>query len=60
MIVVILNMFTYFQKLCLRHNLDIMHIEKNICESLIGTLLDVNGKTKDGVNSRLDLEELNI
>ncbi|KAL5757616.1 hypothetical protein ACOSP7_020227 [Xanthoceras sorbifolium] len=30
--------------------LDMMHIEKNICESLLGTLLNINGKTKDGVN----------
>ncbi|KAL5831837.1 hypothetical protein ACOSQ4_017191 [Xanthoceras sorbifolium] len=28
--------------------LDMMHIEKNICESLLGTLLNINGKTKDG------------
>ncbi|KAL5856716.1 hypothetical protein ACOSQ3_004174 [Xanthoceras sorbifolium] len=27
--------------------LDMMHIEKNICESLLGTLLNINGKTKD-------------
>ena len=34
-----------------------MHIEKNVCESIIGTLLNVLGKTKDGVKSRLDLLE---
>ncbi|KAL5846160.1 hypothetical protein ACOSQ3_009684 [Xanthoceras sorbifolium] len=27
---------------------NMMHIEKNICESLLGTLLNINGKTKDG------------
>ncbi|KAL0556667.1 hypothetical protein IC582_005181 [Cucumis melo] len=37
-----------------------MHIEKNVCANLIGTLLDIPGKTKDGVKSRLDLVELNI
>ncbi|XP_060966901.1 uncharacterized protein LOC133035137 [Cannabis sativa] len=37
-----------------------MHIEKNVCESIIGTLLDIPGKTKDGVNSRLDLVEMGI
>ena len=47
-------------ELCLRHNLDVMHIEKNICESLVGTLLNINGKTKDGVNSRWDLQALGI
>ncbi|KAL4022786.1 hypothetical protein IC575_016531 [Cucumis melo] len=39
---------------------DVMHIEKNVCANLIGTLLDIPGKTKDGVKSRLDLVELNI
>ena len=29
-----------------RHNLDVMHIEKNICEKVIGTLLNVDGKSK--------------
>ncbi|KAL0561465.1 hypothetical protein IC582_001893 [Cucumis melo] len=37
-----------------------MHIEKNVCANLIGTLLDIPGKTKDGVKIRLDLVELNI
>ena len=44
----------------MRHNLYVMHIEKNICESLIGTLLDIPGKIKDGVASRLDLIEMGI
>ncbi|GJT44594.1 hypothetical protein Tco_0953309 [Tanacetum coccineum] len=35
-----------------------MHVEKNVAESLVGTLLHVPGKTKDGVNARLDLTEL--
>ncbi len=37
-----------------------MHIEKNVCESIIGTLLDIPGKTKDGLNSHLDLVEMGI
>ena len=37
-----------------------MHVEKNVAESLVGTLLNVPGKTKDGMNARLDLEELGI
>jgi len=37
-----------------------MHVEKNVCDSLIGTLLNINGKTKDGLNARLDLIEINI
>ncbi|TYK28247.1 uncharacterized protein E5676_scaffold600G00470 [Cucumis melo var. makuwa] len=39
---------------------NVMHIEKNVCANLIGTLLDIPSKTKDGVKSRLDLVELNI
>ncbi|CAN6692617.1 unnamed protein product [Malus baccata var. baccata] len=42
-----------------RHNLDVMHIEKNICDSLVGTLLGIE-KSKDGLAARADLEVLNI
>ena len=44
----------------LRHNLDVMHIEKNICESLIATILNIIGKTKDTLKARLDLKDLGI
>ena len=37
-----------------------MHVEKNVCDSLIGTLLNIKGKTKDSVKSRQDLVELGI
>ena len=37
-----------------------MHIEKNICENILGTLMSIQGKTKDTVNSRKDLKELGI
>ena len=37
-----------------------MHIEKNVYESIINTLLNVTGKTKDGLKSRLDLKEMGI
>jgi hypothetical protein len=37
-----------------------MHIEKNICENLIGTFLKIVGKTKDTINARVDLEEMGI
>ncbi|XP_039138806.1 uncharacterized protein LOC120276140 [Dioscorea cayenensis subsp. rotundata] len=50
----------YWKTLKLRHNLDVMHIEKNICESILGTLLNIEGKTKDTIIARLDLEDLNI
>jgi len=50
----------YFNTLLLHHNLDVMHIEKNICESILGTLLNIIGKTKDNANSRLDLQQMNL
>ena len=37
-----------------------MHIEKNICDSVLGTILDIEGKTKDGLNTRLDLQAMGI
>ncbi|XP_041016141.1 uncharacterized protein LOC121258662 [Juglans microcarpa x Juglans regia] len=48
----------YWSMLRLRHNLDVMHVEKNISDSLLGTLMDIPGKTKDNINSRRDLENL--
>ena len=42
----------------LRHNFDVMHIEKNICDSILGT--NIQGKTKDHVNARYDLQSMGI
>ncbi|KAH7845823.1 hypothetical protein Vadar_006468 [Vaccinium darrowii] len=50
----------YWKTLKLRHNLDVMHIEKNILESILGTLMNIDGKTKDTAKSRMDLEFLGI
>lgn len=44
----------------MRHNFDVMHIEKNFCESILGTLLDVKEKSKDGLNSHKDLHDMAI
>ena len=37
-----------------------MHIEKNVAEILIGTIMNVKGKTKDGLQARQDLKEMKI
>ena len=37
-----------------------MHITKNVCESLLGTLFNMPDRTKDGPKSRHDLMILNI
>nr|XP_027193555.1 uncharacterized protein LOC101504995 [Cicer arietinum] len=34
--------------------------QKNVCDSVIGTLLNIQGKTKDGLNSRLDMVDMGI
>ena len=38
---------SYWPDLVVRHAIDVMHIENNVCDSLIGTLLDIPGKIKD-------------
>ncbi len=50
----------YWKDNLLRHNLDVMHIEKNVVVNIIGTILDIKGKTKDNINARLDLEEMGL
>ena len=37
-----------------------MHVEKNVHDSLIDPLLNIKGKTKDGVKCRQDLVEMGI
>ncbi|KAF7153609.1 hypothetical protein RHSIM_Rhsim01G0162500 [Rhododendron simsii] len=37
-----------------------MHIEKNICEALLGILLSIDGKNKDTEKARQDLEDMRI
>lgn len=37
-----------------------MHIEKNVCDNVLWTILGVTGKTKDNMNSRRDLELMGI
>ena len=46
--------------LLLIHNLDVMHVEKNVCDNLLGTILNIDGKLKDTNNARLDLANLNV
>ncbi|XP_073035266.1 uncharacterized protein [Primulina eburnea] len=50
----------YWKHLHVRHCLDVMHIEKNVFESLINTLMNVKGKTKDNVAARLDMVQMGV
>ena len=34
-----------------RHNLDVMHVEKNVFDNVFNTVMNVSGKTKDNVKS---------
>ncbi|WOG86997.1 hypothetical protein DCAR_0206216 [Daucus carota subsp. sativus] len=34
----------YWSSNMVRHNLDVMHIEKNLCDKILGTLLNIGGK----------------
>ncbi|XP_043807342.1 uncharacterized protein LOC122721981 [Manihot esculenta] len=45
----------YWKSNLIRHNLDVMHIEKNFFENIINTVMSVEGKTKYNAKSRADL-----
>nr|GEU68617.1 hypothetical protein [Tanacetum cinerariifolium] len=49
----------YWSFLTLKHNLDVMHIEKNVLESILNTLL-MNDKSNDTTKARQDLKKLGI
>jgi hypothetical protein len=56
----ILFRLPYWKDVMLRHSFDVMHIEKNVCDNIINTLLGIDGKSKDNLNSCLDLQLLGI
>ncbi|XP_020866153.1 uncharacterized protein LOC110224433 [Arabidopsis lyrata subsp. lyrata] len=49
----------YWEDLPVRHNLDVMHVERNVAASILSTVLHCK-KSKDGLNARKDLEHLGI
>ena len=40
-----------------RHNIDVMHVEKNVSDAILSLIMQ-NSKSKDGVKSRKDLEDM--
>ncbi|KAK4397463.1 hypothetical protein Sango_1582900 [Sesamum angolense] len=46
----------YWKTHLIRHNLDVMHIEKNIFDNIFNTMMDIKGKTKDNFNAWKDLK----
>jgi hypothetical protein len=37
----------YWKDLDVFHSIDVMHVKKNVCESLLGTLFNMDRKTRD-------------
>lgn len=46
----------YWSTNLIRHNLDVMHIEKNVFDNVFNTVMDIKGKTKDNIKARMDLK----
>jgi hypothetical protein len=46
---------SYWKDLDMPHSIDCMHLEKNVFKSTIGVLLDIKTKTKDSLQSWMDL-----
>ncbi|XP_033139161.1 uncharacterized protein LOC117130632 isoform X2 [Brassica rapa] len=49
----------YWKDLPVRHNIDVMHVEKNLSDALLSTLMQ-SAKSKDGLKARQDLEDIGI
>jgi hypothetical protein len=50
----------YGKDLDIHHSIEVMHVKKNVCESLVGTLLNTNGKTRDHGHAHADLMKTGI
>ncbi|KAK1644553.1 hypothetical protein QYE76_062358 [Lolium multiflorum] len=50
----------YWKFLLVRHNLDSMHIEKNVFDNIVNTLLDVDKRSKDNAKARMDMKRMKI
>lgn len=50
----------HWGSLLILHNIDMMHVEKNVYEKMISMLLGIGEKTKDNVKTRLDMKALGI
>ncbi|WVZ61777.1 hypothetical protein U9M48_011596 [Paspalum notatum var. saurae] len=48
----------YAKALKLPHNIDVMHQERNVAESVISMCMDFSDKTKDNVKARKDLAKI--
>ncbi|KAL0449584.1 UNVERIFIED_CONTAM: hypothetical protein Slati_1514800 [Sesamum latifolium] len=46
----------YWSTHLIQHNLDVMHIKKNVFDNIFNTVMDIKGKTKENLNARKDLK----
>jgi hypothetical protein len=51
---------TVLKRLNVCHLIDAMHVEKNMCESLFGTLLNTDRKTRDHVYAQANIKKMGI
>jgi hypothetical protein len=51
---------SYWKDLKICHSIDLMHATKNVFNNIIGTLLDMPKKMKDGLKSRNDLVQFGL
>jgi hypothetical protein len=49
---------SHAQVLILMHNIDVMHQERNVVESIVSTCLDITSKTKDNFKARGDVVDV--
>ncbi|KAK4389939.1 hypothetical protein Sango_2330900 [Sesamum angolense] len=47
---------SYWSTLLIQHNLDVIHIEKNMFDNIFNTIMDIKGKIKDNMNAHRDLK----
>ena len=45
----------YWKHMVVCHSINLMHMKKNVCGSLLGAIMDDQWKTKDHAKARADL-----
>jgi hypothetical protein len=50
----------YWKDLDVCHSINVMHVKKNVCEILLETLFNTDGKTRDYGYIRADLKKMEI
>jgi hypothetical protein len=53
-----LTWLPYYDDLFFPHNIDVMHTEKNVVETLWATIMNILDKSKDNIEARVDLAAL--